>query len=99
MFSNVGKTLRVLSIILGVFFSMGGCFLVAMSIMTGSNVFGIDNFLGFTGEQAGIAIGIAIVIGGVVLMFSMYAYGQMVENVDLIRQGTVEVVEEDDEDE
>ena len=97
MFRNVGKTMKVFAIILGIAFILSGVFLAIISVVSNSNVFDFEIF-GQSGSTAGIIIGVAIAVGGFVLMLSMYAYGQMTENVDLIRQGTVEVVEEDDDD-
>lgn len=76
MYRNIGKTIKVIAIILQIIFLLGPCVTLAASIMTGENVFGIDIF-GLTGMMGGIVISVAIMIAGFIAGLSLYAYGDM----------------------
>ena len=96
MYKNIGKTIKVFAIVLQVAFVIASVATLATSIVTGTNVFGV-NILGMSGMACGAVISIAIMIGGFIAGLSLYGYGETICTLKSLNGEGDEVVEEDDD--
>lgn len=96
MYKNIGKTLKVTAIVLQIILLLATIFICVTSVLSGTNVFHLDLF-GLTGSTASLVIAAIIFIVGFVTTMSLYAYGDLVENVKEMNEDEYYDEEEDEE--
>lgn len=96
MYKNIGKTIKVFAIVLQLAFVIGAIATLSASIVTGTNVFGI-NILGLSGMACGAVISVAILIAGFIAGLSLYGYGETICTLKSLNGEDGEVEEETDE--
>lgn len=96
MYRHVGKTLHVIAIVLQVLTVIAMIFTIAVSAVTGSNVFGVDLF-GVHGVIGGIVTSVVFGAIGLIAELSLYAYGSITESL-MVLSGDDDDMEEEDDD-
>lgn len=104
MFKNVGKTIKVLSLILMILDLIMSVALAALCFLSGKNVYvagAEESFFGFVGGSGGAILSLIVGFCGLIALLCLYGYGQQIENIMLIRESFEDDDEykEDDDDE